>query len=99
MRETDFDGEEVVVQVHTGAPGERYAVVVPRSIKNMSRLQREPFADLQRVGDQLEQLENQARELAEECRRAGVSWSAVGFALGITGEGARLRYGADLGLL
>lgn len=96
---TEFDGEGVVVRVHSAAPGERYAAVVPRSIRHLSRLQREPFSDLQKIGQQLEHLENHAVELVKECRRLGVSWAAIGWTLGLTGEGARLRYGAEAGLL
>lgn len=31
------------------------------------------------------------------CRAAGMSWAEVGKVLGITGQGARARYGARLG--
>ena len=33
------------------------------------------------------------RELVADARNAGVSWGLIGWSLGMTGEGARQRYG------
>lgn len=86
--EDDYpDDDRAVVNTVFGS------MVVPVSLRKMSEEGRESYVTLQRVGLQLAHLEDHVRvELVPAARAAGISWSVIGAALGITGEGARKRY-------
>jgi hypothetical protein len=91
FEEDDFSDDSIVLQ--TGPGG---AMMLPKSAARLDPDQREVLADLQRTGHELRDVEQRADDLAREAREVGVSWSLIGFCLGITGEAARLRY-ADRG--
>jgi hypothetical protein len=86
--EDDYpDEDRVVISTPFGA------VVQPVSLRRMSAEARDTYLLLQRVGHQIAHLEQHAAtDLVPAARDAGLSWSVIGAALGITGEGARKRY-------
>lgn len=87
FQEDDFpDDDAVFLRTSEGA------VVLPASARRLDPEQLGTVRDLQRVGLQIATLEGQAEELAREARELGVSWSLIGFALGLTGEATRRRY-------
>ena len=89
----DF-GDDAVVDFWKSPQGE--ALVLPRSA---GRLDGERFAmlrDLQRHGHELRSLESHVDSLAEACHAEGISWSLIGFAIGLTGEAARQRYRQEI---
>lgn len=68
------------------------AVLLPRSARRLDEDQTLTLRELQSLGSQIAILEQQSHEVAREARDAGISWSLIGWALGLTGEAARLRY-------
>jgi hypothetical protein len=87
----DYAGDDVdIVRTPEGL-----AAMLPRSAERLDPMQMEMVRDLQRVGFAIRELEERFDALARETRDAGVSWSLIGFCLGLTGEAARLRYGSD----
>lgn len=75
------------------APVEAPTVVVPRSVERLG-----PSAV--RLCQTLQGLELERRKAAAEldqlvatARSRGVSWAAIGWAVGISGEGARQKWG------
>lgn len=88
MHQTDYDHEDrVIVRTPSGS-----AAIVPRSIRRLGGESLEIFADLQHAALLIQQTERDIVELVPAARAFGVSWSAIGAALGITGEGARTRF-------
>lgn len=88
--ESDFSGEDIAVVVsHKSGT----AALLPRSARRLDEEQMLTVNELQSIGQQIAFLERQADEVAALARRDGVSWSLIGFCLGITGEAARRRYG------
>lgn len=92
------DGDLTWDGASVSAPGGR-GLVAPRSVRHLTDAQRAPVTDLVRVAEQWEHLHRHAVEAVTEARSRGVSWAVIGWALGLTGEGARLRYAGDVGLL
>lgn len=68
-------------------------MVEPLAVRRMKPEQRTEWLRLVEVGREVAELEERAREEVAAARRLGVSWSVIGSALGITGEGARRRFG------
>jgi hypothetical protein len=89
---TDTD-EDVSLIVATDGEGNRHAVVLPRSISRLSEHQTFYVKALQRNAIQMEGLRQALDTLVDEARDEGVSWSAIGWSLGTTGEAARQRWG------
>lgn len=89
FEESDYEGEDVVV-VKTPAG---QATVLPASARRLSGDALETYADLMKRALQVAELEHEMGRLADELRGYGVSWNLIGHAVGLTGEGARGRYG------
>lgn len=88
----DFAGEDrTVVLDDLGT-----ATVVPVSARRLRGEPLQVYAELMRLGLSVAELEARARDqLVPAAREAGLSWALIGSALGLTGEGARLRYSDD----
>ena len=74
-------------------PGSAFVAPTPTSYRRLSDVQRRTFARLQDHAEQLAAMDQHMRELVADARDAGVSWGLIGWSLGMTGEGARQRYG------
>lgn len=69
--------------------------VEPLAARRLDPRAREVYGQVATAGQSLAELEDEIRDLVvPRARAAGLSWSLIGAALGITGEGARRRYGA-----
>lgn len=82
-------GEDGVAFVRTNAG----AAVVPRSLARMTADQGDVVAEMQRAGFVIQREQRALRELVRDAREVGLSWDAIGWCVGLTGEGARKRYG------
>ena len=92
VRQPEPVGEAVYVAAGTGA-GSAFVAPTPASYRRLSDAQRRTFARLQDHAEQLAAMDQHMRELVADARNAGVSWGLIGWSLGMTGEGARQRYG------
>ena len=89
FEESAYEGDDfVVVKTPAGQ-----ATVLPATARRLSGDALETYADLLKLGLQVGELEGQMGRLADELRGYGVSWNLIGHAVGLTGEGARGRYG------
>lgn len=85
----DFPDDSVaIIRTPSGA-----ALALPNSARRLDEEGLMTVRELQSIGHQLAILEGQAETVAAECRASGVSWSLIGWCLGLTGEAARRRYG------
>jgi hypothetical protein len=87
---TDFTEEDMVV----GRTPDGLGFILPTSARRLSGEPLEVFAEMQRRGALLQQLEGELDALAVTAREVGLSWSLIGAAVGLTAEGARQRYGS-----
>lgn len=102
-RVDDFDpavgavdpGEDVRVYLSESVDGHRQAVALPASIRRLSGERLDVIHEVQDVARQMELLRAQLDQLVPEARELGVSWAAIGFSVGLTGEAARQRWGDD----
>lgn len=67
-------------------------VIAPRSVEQLPAWQREKLEELTAVAVRLRLVERERDELVIRLREKGVSWSALGWAVGTTGEAARQRW-------
>lgn len=65
----------------------------PAGVTRLSEHQRSDLADLQEHALMLEGMQRHLDELVAAARDSGVSWSLIGWSLGLTPEGARKRWG------
>lgn len=86
-------GEDINLIVVTDAHGERHAAVLPRSISRLNEDQTYWVKALQRNAIEMEGLRQKLDTLVDHAREDGVSWAAIGWSLGVTGEAARVRWG------
>lgn len=101
-RMPDFDpavgavdpGEEVRVYVSGREDGNR-AIALPASIRRMTGERLEVVRELQEIAREMEGWRDRLDELVPVARELGVSWAAIGFSVGLTGEAARLRWSED----
>ena len=99
-RRPDFDpavgavdpGEDVRVYVSGVEDGHRQAVALPASIRRLTGERLEIVGEMQQIAREAEYLRGRLDELVPEARELGVSWAAIGFSVGLTGEAARLRW-------
>lgn len=82
------EGDFVVVKTPAGQ-----ATLLPASARRLSGDALETYADLMKIALQVGELEDRMARMADELREYGVSWNLIGTAVGLTGEGARGRYG------
>lgn len=66
---------------------------VPAAAGRLNDHQAETLRDLQLLGDQIAAAQLRLDELVEEARSQGISWALIGWSVGLTGEGARGRWG------
>lgn len=85
----DFEGDHRHVVVTPGG----LAAIVPKSVQRLGGEALEHFAWLQRTRIDLDMLEAKIEQAIPHARGLGLSWSTIGSALGMTGEGARQRFG------
>lgn len=67
--------------------------VEQRAARGLTGPKQAALADLQEHARSLAIMREHLAALVEECREQGISWSLIGWSLGITGEGARKMYG------
>jgi hypothetical protein len=84
-----------------GAPGKPAAAapvvgLVPRSVEALGPAQVRAVQEIQAVELRRRDVERQLDALVVEGRRAGISWAALGWALGISSQAAQQRYGKRL---
>lgn len=89
-------GEDVRLYVSQGRDGHRQAVALPASIRRLTGERLEVIEQMQRHARVAEHARLSIDELVPEARELGVSWAAIGFSVGLTGEAARLRWGSDV---
>ena len=73
--------------------GDGHVALVPVAIQ---RLRGEPLEAYAQLQDRARALSDHRDDLAtsvHECRSLGVSWNSIAFALGVTGQAARQRWG------
>ena len=86
---TDFDGEDVLVTREDDGS----VTMVPRSVSALGGETRALVTEATRLAAAIAEAQADLAELVGEMREAGVSWSAIGWAVGTTGEAARQRWG------
>lgn len=70
------------------------AVFVPVSVQRRLKGEAlEVYAEYSRVALEIDKLERELDRLVPQARAVGLSWALLGSPIGLTGEGARLRYG------
>ena len=84
--------EDVDVKVFRDAAG-AHAYVLPRSLRNLTPEQERVAAGVQLVGRQRLDADEQLEYLVAAGRAAGLSWPALGWCLGVTGDAVRKAYG------
>jgi len=92
---TDPDATVFGVEVRRTADGGGY--VLPRSIARLSGPAEVVVQHLQHLAVSRQQLEDAIAEAVLEGRELGVSWNAIGWSVGTTGDAARKRWSADTG--
>jgi len=82
------------VEVARAAGGKAFFQPVEhRAARGLSGPKQAALADLQEHARALAGMRDHLRELVDDCREQGISWSLIGWSLGITAEGARQAYG------
>ncbi len=87
---TDPDAQVFGVEFRVTADGGAY--VIPRSIARLSGPAEELVHHLQHLAITRQELEDAIAEAVLDGRHLGVSWSAIGWSVGTTGEAARQRW-------
>lgn len=90
------DGDVQVVRSSTGEVFFRPSVR-PRSWDRIGDEAQFILSGVQRMAGQMSELERHLEVHVHELRDLGASWDLIGWSLGLTGEGARRRYGDDDG--
>ena len=85
----DLDGGEDLA-VLLGGHG---AVLAPRSIRSASPRQQAVVARMQRSVRDIEAARVQLQMAVVDARAEGLSWSAIGWCVGLTSDAARKRFG------
>lgn len=85
---TDFVGDDVLIEVLDG-----HAAMVPRSLKRLPAESKLLMAEGIKRVQAIYELQNELESLIADMRDANVSWAAIGWVLGTTGEAARQRFG------
>lgn len=87
-----FEEDDFNEDVHLVVDPVGTAALLPRSAKRLDGEQMRVVKELQLLGHQWALLERDTDAIAADARELGISWSLIGFCLGITGEAARKRY-------
>lgn len=80
------------VEIRRGDDGGPY--LAPRSVRGLRGEAAVRVGELQRLAFDRQRVEDAIGELVDQLRTLGVSWSAIGWSVGTTGEAARQRWGA-----
>ena len=96
-RESDLDPVHVGNEEHDDEAvavmrGQLHAAFVPVSIGRLDDDQVSLLGALQHIVLEIADRHDQLERLVAEARGEGISWSAIGWSIGTTGEGARKRY-------
>jgi hypothetical protein len=83
----DLPPGESHVEIRVGHSGAFFAL--PRAMRNLDRDQERIVAELQAIGSAKLALEDRFLDAVPAARAAGLSWSSIGFCLGVTGESLR----------
>src|SRR5450830_1307320 len=83
----EYPPEGVVLGVAGGV-----ASVLPRSLQNLAPDAKQAAGRLQLLANHREDIEEQIDHAVAVARCLGVSWPAIGWCLGVTGEGARKAF-------
>lgn len=86
--DTDFDEDDVLLQMVGGR-----AALIPVSARRLPADVKTDLADVMRAAARINEAVQVLDELVIDLRDRGVSWSVIGWTLGMTGEGARQRFG------
>jgi hypothetical protein len=86
---TDDLGDVVITQYPDGV------FLLPTAMRRASARQRQAFDQI--VGLQYKLMEDRKLidQAVEHARKNGISWASIGWALGISGDGALKRFGSD----
>lgn len=71
------------------------AAFLPFAARRLKGEALDVFTTMQRGGIIISEIEHDLHHMAHEARELGLSWSLIGAAVGLTGEGARRRYGPN----
>jgi hypothetical protein len=85
------DDESVIIRVR-GDRVDRRASFVPRSVRNLSPEVQPVWNRLTDAAEHVAAAQQALADAVTACRTVGLSWSSIGFALGVTEAGARKRY-------
>lgn len=86
--------DQAIVMVRGKTSGAAYfAPAEPAAYRRLSPEQQVYVASVQEHGAALVEMQERLDELVAEARSADVSWHLIGWSLGMTGEGARQRWG------
>lgn len=98
-KQPDFDPAVGAVdhdeEVRVYVDADRRAIALPSSIRRMTGERLEIVREMQELARDAEGIRGRLDELVPEARGLGVSWAAIGFSVGLTGEAARLRWSED----
>lgn len=90
--DTDFDGQEVVVQAWTDPFGQRSAAILPAAARQLDRDLALHLREIGEIATEVWEKQMHLEHFVVEGRSRGLSWSLIGWATGLTSEGARLKW-------
>jgi hypothetical protein len=90
---SDTDPDDALYEIRRTAGGA--GVMLPSFVERLSGDALEAYADLQRAAVARHQLLARIEALVGELRGYGASWAAIGWALGVSSEAARLRWNPE----
>lgn len=88
-----WTGEVMVKRTAEGRP--MFEPVMPKSAGRLSGEGRSLMAELQATVYEIRERQDRVEGLVGMMREAGVSWALIGWCLGVTGDGARRRWGGE----
>ena len=90
--ETDYDDEDVLVMKDDLGR----ASVVPRSLRKLDPEIRQEVRGLMDAAMRVQDAQDDVGARVAELRDQGVPWSAIGWAVGTSGDAARKRWAGEL---
>lgn len=90
-----MSGEGVEVRTHVNAWGESEAFFMPVKLRRASPLQRDLLRECQSVVRRHITVLAQLDDVVQRMRAAGLSWDSIGWCVGMSGAGARKRWGEE----
>lgn len=80
------------VAIYRNAEGQM--IMAPTAFGRLSPAARETLGFVQESAAGIQEWQTRLSRDVDEARAAGISWALIGWSVGITGEAARLRWGA-----